>query len=227
MRRSLFLLFLSTAILLGLSMTAFAGSLTLTFQNVAGTNAGGVYTGIYYGTLNGGPQQNFMCDDYHDHIGFGESWDVKTYNINDLSGVTFGTSGNVSSGMPQLQAYAEALYIAQGLFKAPLTGDPQASTDSFAIWTLLDSTVQAPMDITGALSGAENWWETACNYGDPTCLSGLSNVTIYVPTSWTGADRPQEFLGDPTPTPEPLSVILMGSFLSLAGGVLGRKKRAL
>jgi hypothetical protein len=56
------------------------------------------------------------------------------------------------------------------------------------------------------------------------CLAGLSDITIYVPIGYKG-ERPQEFLGL-TPTPEPLSVILMGTFLSLAGGVMGRKKRA-
>ena len=231
MRRSLLLLFLSTAILLGLSMTAFAGSL-LTFTGVKGTNDGGVYTGIYYGTLNGGPQQNFMCDDYYDHITFGESWKVNTYNINNLSSVTFGTSGTVSSGMSQLQAYAEALNIAKGLLNSPGTGDPQASVDSFMIWKLLNNSVPVPGDISSAVSSglaaAGGWWTSTCDTSLSSCLAGLSNIAIYVPVagSQTGNDgRPQEFLGL-TPTPEPVSMILMGTFLSLAGGLMGKKKRA-
>ena len=236
MRRNLLLLFMSTAILLSLSMTAFAGSL-LTFTGVKGTNDGGVYTGIYYGTLNGGPQQNFMCDDYSDHIYSGESWTVNTFNIENLAGgafggVTFGTSGTVSSGMSQLQAYAEALNIAKGLLNSPGTGDPQASVDSFMIWKLLNNSVPVPGDISSAVSSglatAGGWWTSTCDPSLSSCLAGLSNVAIYVPVagSQTGNDgRPQEFLGL-TPTPEPVSMILMGTFLSLAGGLMGKKKRA-
>jgi hypothetical protein len=214
-------------------MTAFAGSATLTFTGVAGTNDGGVYTGIYQGTLTGlSGTQNFMCDDYSDHISSGESWKVNTYNINDLSSVTFGTSGTVSSGMPQLQAYAEALNIAKGLLNSPGTGDPQASIDSFMIWKLLNNSVAPPGDISSAVSSglanANSWWVNTCDPSLPSCLAGLSDVSIYVPVtgSQTGSDgRPQEFLGL-TPTPEPVSMILMGTFLSLAGGLMGKKKRA-
>jgi len=236
MRRNLLLLFLSTAILLGLSMTAFAGSL-LTFTGVKGTNDGGVYTGIYYGTLSGGPQQNFMCDDYQDHITIPESWQVKTYSINNLSGVTFGNNPNpqydhLAPGMSQLQAYAEALNIAKGLLNSPGTGDPQASVDSFMIWKLLNNSVPVPGDISSAVSSglaaAGGWWTSTCDTSLSSCLAGLSDVAIYVPVagSQTGSDgRPQEFLGL-TPTPEPVSMILMGTFLSLAGGLMGKKKRA-
>jgi len=240
MRRFAILLF-STTILLGLSTAAFADEL-LKFTNVSGTNAGGVYTGIYYGTLNGGSQQNFMCDDYSDHINFGESWAVTPTTINNLSGVTF--HSNFYGGLSQLQAYAEALHIAQGLLNDPTVGDPQASIDSFAIWSLLNNNVQTSgavpastgsdpnfaSDVTSELASAGSWYATQC-LGSSSCLNSLSDVVIYVPDThfpgtWTDG-RPQEFLSlGSTPTPEPVSMILMGTFLSLAGGMLGRKKRA-
>ena len=46
-------------------------------------------------------------------------------------------------------------------------------------------------------------------------------MLIYTPSSWSGSDRPQEFIGE---TPEPISMALMGTFLTLAGLGLGKKK---
>jgi len=256
MRRKLCRTFLSAAIFFGLSMTGFAGSLTLTFTNVAGTNAGGVYTGIYYGTLtsNGGTSgtMDFMCDDYQDEIKFGESWQVSTYNFGNImahpggfGGVTFGANPNTSydqqHGLSQVEAYALALHIAQSLLNNPTTPDPQASADSYAIWWLLDANMIANLSpnlgqsIYGVLLGADVWWTNfwpICQSNPlymQACIQSLSDVTINVPVGWANmpSDRPQEFLGTNTmaSTPEPVSVILMGSFLSLAGGLMSRKKR--
>jgi hypothetical protein len=98
------------------------------------------------------------------------------------------------------------------------------------IWKLLNNSVPVPGDISSAVSSglaaAGGWWTSTCDPSLSSCLAGLSDVAIYVPTSWPPGDgRPQEFLGL-TPTPEPVSMILMGTFLSLAGGLMGKKKRA-
>ncbi|HMD84807.1 MAG TPA: hypothetical protein VKO18_08915 [Terriglobia bacterium] len=206
---------------------------------------------------------NFMCDDYQDEIYIPENWKVNTYNIENLAGgaspfVTFGDNSDslydrLGVGT-QLQAYAEALYIAQGLLNSPSTPDPQASVDSFAIWTLMNNTVPAPGDISSSVSSllasTGTWWTNTCDpnqSAQSTCLAGLSDVNIYVPVpgSQSVGNQPQEFLGlDPggdeqyrpfkspdgpvgTVAPEPVSMVLMGTFLSLAGGLLSRKKRAL
>jgi len=249
MKRTVVLIFLGMLTMLGLSApSALATEVTLDFTGVNGTNDGGVFTGIYKGTLTGGnvpntTPSNFMCDDYQDEIYIPETWRVTTYSIENLAGgasplVTFGDNSNTLYNRlyvgSQLQAYAEAIYIAQGLLNSPGTPNPQASVDSFTIWTLMNNTVSAPSDISAQVStllaSTGTWWTGTCDKNPSaltTCLAGLSDVNIYVPVpgSQNVGNRPQEFLGL-GPAPEPVSIILMGTFLSLASGLLGKKKRA-
>ena len=262
MRPKLRHLLLSVAIFLGLSMTAFASSLTLTLTASGATSNGAVY----FGTLSGktDPAVEFICDNYLNPIKVGESWQVSAFNIQNLAseGAPTGkgklgrpgfyftaTSGhsleNLYSGMSELQEYAEAIWIAQSLFGNPKTPTLQATTDSFAIWTLLDHGVRSdwPLSITsggkgsltiwGELANAAAWWNNTCSTDETACLKGLSNVAIYLQEPLNcGKNRPcvqpQEFFAY-TPThstvPEPVSLILMGSFLTLAGGLTTRRRR--
>lgn len=53
MKRILYLLFLSSAVILGLSMAAFAQDPQISFTGGTESNYGGFGTGLYSGTLSG------------------------------------------------------------------------------------------------------------------------------------------------------------------------------
>ena len=253
MRRTFRVILLSSAFFLSLSLTAFAGELNLQFTQAKGTNANGVYTGIYngnlgYGTPSGQSTSKFMCDDYFDHISNGEVWQVQEFNYPNLNSPVhdFTSASNFYGGMSESKAYWEALWLADQVLDHPNIPDPLASIDSFAIWTLLNKNVlstlpncnpndphcvtKSEVEIAMGLADAA-WHLDGCKHNLEKCTDAVEGVHIYVPVGWPRGDgRPQEFLSEtcppPSPTPEPMSMVLMGSFLSLAGGLMRRKKRA-
>jgi hypothetical protein len=212
--KKLSLLFLGMAVMLVLSLTAL-GSDTLKFTG-AQTSDGVYGTGIYYGTLNGTPM-DFMCDDASHTISAGQSWQVTEYTLAQM--IAGGSTGPASyvgwnstyggSSDPTeaytMEAYLESLMIWGG---GSVT-DPNGISE--AAWTLLDSGYTAP-------TGSDYSFWIGKAYA--AYLGGYTgtNVTFYVPT--TGSVG-QEFS---SATPEPISMALMGTFLTLAGLGLGKKK---
>jgi len=233
MKKKLCLVFLGAAFL-GLSMTALANTVTITYTGQHSGTYNGTATGVYKGTLNGAPA-NFICDDYHDHLYPNVPWQADVFKITDIANnapdfaaVTFGPKGgsnaqNTVLEPTQLQSYAEAMWIANQLFQHPTTN---ANVDSYAIWEILNKNYvgMGPAGTAAEITAAENWWNgNGCSANDATCIAQVSNLFIYVPVSWsTTHGKPQEMFG----TPEPMSMLLLGTFLSLGGGLLNRKKRA-
>ena len=228
MKHKLFLLFLSVAILLGLSMTALASTLTLTFESGSGNYppGGGPPTGAYHLMLSDGATSqavNLICDDYAASVSWHETWQVTEHSINDLSGAKFGNN---------VQTYAEALWIADDMLTHPGMPGGQVSTDQYAIWKLFDTNLSLgyvqSIGVNGVqaeLDSAMAWWTNICQPNETACLAGLADLIIYTPVPGTQVPErdgpPQEFIG----TPEPASMFLLGSFLSLAGGLLSKKTR--
>jgi len=211
--------------MLGLSMAAFAqGSMTLTGVN--GSNYGGDYTGLYYGTLSTptGTLSNapFVCDDYPHNISMGQTWAVTVFNLTNLSGVTYSNP----HGQSTLAAYAEVMWLAENLFSGTNTngsGITDPNVLSYAIWSIMDDPAAGPSGESTAITDAKNWWaslSSSCT-ASGTALVACGVVTdynIYTPNGGAG----QEWLGPATP--EPLSMALLGTFLTLAGLVLGKQK---
>ena len=186
---------------------------TLTFVSDAGVNVGGEDVFPYNFQINGSSTiTQLMCIDLNRSISFGESWTVAP------------TSIALDSSLISQEYRADAL-----LYYATTTGQFSNADVQWAAWSILD-----PSGVSGNSAfdaTAQNLASLAMQYaGDQQLIDSgfFSNFTLYQPTSdqtgWTYG-IPQEFIGA-APTPEPSSVLLMGSGLVSFAGVVRRRLRA-
>jgi len=226
MKRSLTLLFLSLVVTLGLSMAAFASD-QIVFTGGVESHYGATPVGLYAGTLNG-VATKFVCDDYDGHIGPGSTWMANPWSLTQAAipgngtyagppyhNATYGPGGSVG-GYTTQQVYDAAGYLANLLFTNPSYSAATVANIQYAIWGLMDNPYQPP-------AGAAPW--IATGLANDTYTN--ANLVVYSPDGnlitkgpFTG-DTPQELIGE---IPEPISMALMGTFLSLAGFGLGKKK---
>jgi len=215
MKRRLGILVLGVAVVFGLETTAFGGNVTITFtKNTA--SYGGVGVGIYQGSVNGGPTlAQFVCDDFLHGISNNQSWTASVGSTNPTSsGLRFGPS-NVSNplltgqSLTQQEIYNMVTYLALQIFSDPTNSHGNWGYLSWAIWSITDGawnnpyyTSQVSSFVQAALARKDT------NNGD---------LVVYTPVS---GQPGQEFLS----TPEPGSILLMGTCLTLAGLLLARKK---
>jgi hypothetical protein len=226
--KRLCLRFAGLVAILSLSMAgaAKAGDVTVHFAGVTSSSQSdtGVYTGIYYGTLGASSTTtNFICDDPLNEIKPGQSWQANSQSVSTViannSGL-FSTNptGNqylISSGLSISQAYIEAAWLAAQL----LTGQSHDYDGvSVAIWEIMDHPGSHGVNISAALQNDVNnlLAQALAAYNN-----GWQPIGIAVLTPTADPANGQEFF---YLTAEPLSMILMGTFLSLAGGLLAKKK---
>jgi len=160
-----------------------------------------------------------MCISFEDHIYLqkpNETWTAEVYNAGDLG----------KTDEEQAYLYTQAVKYA--------TSKPDLSeAANWAAWELGDPSLVLTdyfskfsteyADITDDLNNAE---------GLTTQLAEYANYLIYVPTTDgysgdTDDKTPQTFVGAPAPTPEPSSLVLLGSGLLTAAGALYRRKKQL
>lgn len=236
MKRILYLLFLSSAVILGLSMAAFAQDPQISFTGGTESNYGGFGTGLYSGTLSGTGTQ-FICDDATHDIQSGDVWNTNAWTLSQVvtagngafAGSPYETAtGDLANGgsFTVPQAYSAVAYLANLLFTH--ADDSYVSQIQYAIWQIMDTPGSGPGDNkvtdSGLTMSDTAYW---VNLGKANDTYTNSSIVFYSPDGnliTSGPDTgkiAQEFIGE---TPEPISMLLMGTFLSLAGIGLSRKK---
>ncbi|HXJ91787.1 MAG TPA: PEP-CTERM sorting domain-containing protein [Terriglobia bacterium] len=217
--RRVALAFAGLALLVVSAGVASASTVTVTLTGAGGviSNNGSVFVGPYQ-LLVGGQAINAPCDDYSDEIWVGESWKA---NENPL------TAAGVSSSLFGSHAGADQLYLEAAYLTSLFGKEPTSDYNdiAYAIWGLFDP---AALVSSNYSSGAESFLTQAQDA--PLSFSEFNGWQILTPIngSQSQGGRPQEFIipgGNPSATPEPAALALLGSGL-LAVGLAVRKKRA-
>jgi len=235
MTRRFFILLVSLVTVLVLAMPGFAQQVTIEFTqpvNVTGNTDGGVYVGLYQGTLNG-VTTDFVCDDFLHDITYNQSWTANAGVTNPVSSTAEFSWSNVTnqdligwvtgsgtgdyglSSLSKQQLYGMVTYLAEQIFADPTNLKGQWGNLSFAIWSITDS-AWAACEPNCSSSNKATWGQFSNAYNSTVqsdiykalqeVLSDGFNGSLNVYTPFPDVASGQEFLS----TPEPAAIVLLG-----------------